>query len=1064
MNILSSVYRDASYRSYWDTNPRFCVAAVASPVEDAEKVSQVLQQVSPRMVVVCTDKIDSNTARERASSSTTSRLLKSNWCFSQQRSFFSCIVLVCFVDRLDANVATSKVSEELLLSLGPSLDTMRCRVVFAPVFESITNSNEERRNSIETSLRTLLGSRFAGSALQTIENGVWRGIATLQSLIFDNAIAYHKGEVRRLNERKEMINDDNDQQLLPGLHFKTGWHYLVLHDFSSARQQMLLGLRKIKTLFPLFPSFEARLCGSVFLWHFLFCISLREGHLSSSSEGFREIRCFVDWIGTAYGGSVKDECQTIVLVLTKAMEAEWLEYLARKTENLEARECCDYLVAAAQALQDCDAFLPSRKEVVDIEAPPHIGEEEILGNHASALWKSFDKSALRGRITRLLAEAKTMCSSRETEVEYVAFLASDKLIQGALDTEAIDRMLMKSSSIIISRLAEMAWGNASSWSALCPRLTAALLLHGCVDALGSVGQERYHLRMHELEGCLDSDVILEYPKGRLQSPFTAVSYFDEASAKVVGDSARVVVMLYSTSVEHIDVDLRKLTLCSTTVAGATETQLPFSPPRCFKLCATSPQELVVNVPLSHSGEFVCSSLVADVHVGGICVATRWLFAAGFSSVAKRVSTGTYAARSSKISRQVLQVANPATILSVECPSLLEAVEGECAQWDIVISCALVGVRSGYMTLPCEPKLFRVVCWSSANEPLPHTETNGQVRFALPDLAADESMRLLVSIACIRSAEFRFPIAFEYFTDRYGSVSCCRTLHISVDPPFNAEHSMIGESLWGDASAAISVPSRSSSYVQYDKSVLVKAADIVSSPLTTNWKDDCALYFFTKEATAKEFVCQLADTVTLSSRFRCTAKRGITILHANVIVGDEVDVLSFYCGEESLFLEEGECVTMMTRFQAKRSGRLNPGFIRVFFAPQHSTMRLYSDICIPNVYIEDFRVQVSTKYPMIAPYGLPLALDVWIYNAAGAPFIGELFLDPQTDDFVCAATTRRSLQIGPAEGIVTRYELTPLRAGELRLPRYHVRCDATSLLVASADESYVVHVLPCCPQG
>ncbi|TPP46673.1 Gryzun, putative trafficking through Golgi family protein [Leishmania donovani] len=1019
MNFLTGIYSDASYRFYWDTNPRFCVAAVASHVEDAEKVSQVLQQVSPRMTIVCTDKIVLDTSRKAASSSDASQLLRSDWCVKRQKSVFSCIVLVCFLDRLGVNVTAAKLSEELVLCLGASVESMRCDVVFAPVAESTADSNEELRDSIEKSLRSLLGSRLAGSVLQTIENGVWRGIAALQSLVFDSTVAYHKGEVRRLRDRKEMLNDDSDQRrALPGLHFKIGWHYLVLHNFSSARQQML-----------------------------------------SSSEVYQEIRCFVDWIGTAYGGSVKDECQTVVLVLTKVMEAEWLEYLARKTENLMARQCCDYLVASAQALQDCDAFFPSRKESIAIEAPSHIGEEELLGNHASALWKSFDKSALRGRIARLLAEAKAVSSSRETEVDYLAFLAGNELMDGVPDTEMIDRMLVKASSTIISRLAEMAWGSARSWSALSPRLTIALLLHGCVDALGHAEQERYYLRMHELEGCLHNDVVLEYPKGRLQSPFTAVAYFDEESAKVVGDSARVVVTLYSTSAACIDVDVRMLALSSGTVAGATETQVPFSPARCVKLSASCPQELAVDVPLSHSGEYVCSSLTADVHVGGICATTRWRFAVGPSSVAGRSAAGTRAVLSAKIYRQVLQVLNPPTTFRVECPSLLEAVEGECAECDIVISCALLGVRNGYMTLPHEPKLFRAVCWASANEPLPVTETGGQARYAVPDLAADESVRLLVSIACIRSAEFRLPIAFEYSTDRYGGVSCCRTLHISVDPPFNAEHSMIGGSLWGDAAAAMSVPSTSSSYAQYDKSVLVKAADIFSSPLVTNWKDDCALYFFTKETTAKEFVFQRGDTVTLSSTFRCTAKRGITVLHAEVVAGDDVDVLSFCCGEESSFLEEGECVTMVTRFQAKRLGRFNPGFIRIFFAPQRTAARLYSDVCIPTVYIEDFGVQVSAKYPLVTPYGSPLELDVSIYNAAGVPFIGELLLDPQTDDFVCAATTRRSLQIGPTEGSVTRYVLTPLRAGELKLPRFHVRCDATSRLVASADESYVVHVLP-----
>ncbi|AIN96070.1 hypothetical protein LPMP_100010 [Leishmania panamensis] len=1061
MNFLTTVYSDASYRFYCDVSPRFCVAVVASPVEDAETVSQMLQQASPRMIVVCTDKVATNTAIKSEPSCGARQLLRSNWCHKHQSSLFSCIVLVCFLDRLGADATAEKAAEELVLCLGAAVESIHCDIVFAPVLKAPADGKERLSDNIEKRLRSLLGSRFAGCALQTREDGMWRGTAALQHLVFESTVAYHKGEVHRLRDRKKRIKDDPEQQLLlPRLHFKIGWHYLVLHDFSSARVQMLSGLRKIKSLFPLFPSFQARLCGSVFLWHFLFCISMSGGHLSSSSEVYEEIRSFTAWVSLAYGGSVKDECQTVVFVLTKAMEAEWLEYLARKTENLAVRQRCDYLVAAAQALQDCDAFLPSRKEGSVVEAPLYIGEEELLYNHASALWKSFDKNAFRCRIARILEEAKTLVSSRETEVDYLTLLVGDQLIDGVPDVEVIDRILLKASGMIISRLAEMAWGAASSWSVQSPRLTAALLLHGCVDALGYADQERYHLRMRELEGRLKSDVVLEYPKERLQAPFTAIAYFDEEGAKVVGDSARVVVMLFSTSVMCINVDVCMLTLSYTSVAGTADTQLPFSPARSVTLCVASPQELIVDVPLSHSGELLCTSLAADVHVGGVRVATRWRFAVGSSSVGGMPATSTRVVFSAKISRQVLQVSNPPTIFRVKCPSLLQAVEGECAECDIIISCGSLGVRNGCMTLPHEPKLFRVVCWSSANEPLLVTETCGQVRFAVPDVASGESVHLLVSIACIRCAEFRLPVTFEYSADRYGGVSCCRTLQISVDPPFNAEHSMMGESLWGDAAAALSVPSTRLSYVQYDKSVLVKAADIFSSPLITNWKDDCALYFFTKEATAKEFVFQLGDTVTLCCTFRCTAKRGITFLHAEVTGGDDVDVLSCYCGEESSYLEEGECVTMVVRFQATRLGRLNPGFIRVFFAPQRTATRLYSDVCIPTVYIEDLGVQVAANYPLVTPYGLPLALDISIYNATGALFIGELSLDPQADNFLCAATTRKSLQIGPAERDVTRCMLTPLCAGELRLPRFHVRCGVTSRLVAIADESYVVHVLPC----
>ncbi|KAG5485591.1 hypothetical protein LSCM4_06547 [Leishmania orientalis] len=1064
MNLLSTIYSDASYRFYCDTCPRFCVAAVASLVEDAKKVSQVLQELSPLISFVCTDKIAMKRPKRLAAPSDAYQLLRSNWCFKHQKSVFSCIMLVCFLDRIDAETSAATVAEELVKRLGVSVELIHCRVVFVPVSQSAGKDKVALRSNIEKSLRSLLGSRLAGCALEMSESGVWSGDAALHCLVSESAVAFHKEETRRLCDRRDMIKDDADQQHLPRLHFKIGWHCLVLHDFKSARVQMLLGLRKIKSLFPLFPPFQARLCGSIFLRHFLFCFSVSGGHLKRSSEVYEEIRRFTDWVGLAYGGSVKEECRTVVLVLTKVMEGEWLEYLAHKTENLEVRECCDYLVAAAHALQDCDAFLPSRNEGGTVEAPPHIGGEELLGDHASVLWKSLDKSSLRGWINRLLAEAKTLGSSRETEVEYLAFLAGDKLMDGIPDAEAIEHILLKANRTIISRLAEVAWGAAGSWSVMSPQLTAALLLHGCADALGHADQERYRLRMHELEGRLDNGVVLEYPKGRLQAPFTAVAYFDEERTKVVGSSARVAVTFFSTSASCIKVDVNMLSFYSSSVAGTTETQLPFSPAQSVTLCAASPQEIVVEVPLTHSGEFVCTSLLADVHVGGVRIATRWRFPGRSSGAEGRRATGMRGSLSAKMSRQVLQVSNPPTIFRVECPSLLEAVEGECAECDIVISCSALGVRNGYMILPQEPRLFRAVCWSSANEPLVATESYGEVRFAVPDLAANESVHLLLSIACIRSAEFCLPIGFEYSTDRYGGINCCKTLHVSVDPPFNAEHLMIAGSLWDDAAAAMSVPSTSSSYMQHDKSVLVRAADIFSSPLITNWKDDCALYFFTKEATAKEFVFHLDDIVTLSCTFRCTAKRGITVLHADVVVSDDIDVLSCCGGDGGSFLEEGECVTMMTRFQAKRLGRLNPGFIRVYFASRCSATRLYSDVCIPTVHIEELGVQVSANYPLVAPYGLPLALDVCIYNATGAPFIGELLLDSQADDFVCTATTRKSLQIGPAERNVTRCMLTPLRSGELRLPRFHVRCSATSRLVASADERHVVHVLPCSPQG
>ncbi|KAG5488342.1 uncharacterized protein JKF63_07937 [Porcisia hertigi] len=1065
MNFLTSAYSDTSYRFYCDASPRFCVAVVAPIAEGAERVSRFLQQVSPRISVVCLEKVPVDTSTEVQPPKSSLRLLRSNWCFQHQKSVFSCIVLVCHLDRCGADSSAEKLAEELVLSLGGSLEAIQCDIVLAAFSESTVDGKEELRVSIEKCLKSLLGSRLAGSVLQTIENGVWRGIAALQRLVFEASVAYHEREVRRLRERKERIHDNAaaaQQLLLPQLHFSTGWHYLVLHDFSNARLQMLSGLHKMKSLYPLFPPFQARLCGSVFLWHFLFCVSVGGGRFTSSSEVYGEIRRFTDWIGLAYGDSVQDECQMVVSILTKVMEAEWLEYLARRTENLEARQCCDYLVSAAQALQDCVALFPSSVEDCAVEAPSHIGEEELLGNHAAALWKCFDRNAVRGWIKRLLTEARTLGSSREIEVDYLAFLISDDLIDGVPDTESMECMLSKASTAIISHLAEMAWGAASSWSLLSPRLTAALLLHGCVDPLGYNDQGRYHLRLRELKGRLQN-IVLEYPKERLQAPFTAVAYFDEGGVKIVGGSAKVVIMLFSTSAVCINVDARMLTLSSALTAANGDIRLPFSSSRRVTLCAGSPQELVVDVPLSHSGELVCHSLEADVHIGGVSVATRWHFALGNRSNQGRPPSAARAAVCSKISQQILQVTNPPTVFRVESPSLLQVVEGECAECDIVISCASLGVQSGFMTLPYEPKLFRAVCWSTTNQPLPVTESDGQVRFALPDLTADSCMHLLVSFACIRSAEFRLPLLFEYSTDRYGVISSSRTLHISVDPPFNVEHTMTSGTLWNGAAAVRSMLSTNSSYVQYDKSMLVKAADIFSSPLVTNWKDDCALYFFTRETTAKEFVFKFGDTVTLSCTFRCTARQGITILHANVVAGDDVDVLSCCSGEEGSFLEEGECVTMVTRFQAKRLGRLNPGFIRILFAPRSTATRLYSDVCIPSVHIKDFKVQVSASYPQVTQYGLPLVLEVSVYNAAGEPFVGNLSLeDPPCDDFVCSATTRKSLQIGPSEGHVTRYVITPLRVGNLRLPRFYLWCEATSCLVASTDENCVVHVLPCAP--
>lgn len=1061
MNFLNGIYSDDGYRFYTDPSPRFCVAAVAPVVEDAEKLAQVLQQVTPRLSVICADKVPATPEKRAAPSSDAFRLLRSDWCAERQKSVFCCVVLTCSLDHVGAAVTAAKIAEDLVSRVGTRVDLLRCDVVFAPTASSRAEGLEELTSGIEKALRSLLGTRLAGLALQTDVNGVWRGVAALQRLVLDSAVTHHKDEVQHLREGKDSIADDADQQrLLPRLFFEIGWHYLVLHDFSNARRQMLSGLRKLKSLFPLFPSFQARLCGSVFLWHFLFCVSVGGGHLTNGSEVYKEIRRFMDWIGLAYGGSVRDECQTVVSVLTKVLEAEWLEYLARKTENLEARECCDYLVAAAQALQDCVAFLPARNEGGSVRSPSHVGEEELLGDHASAVWQCFDKNSVRGRISRLLAEPKTLCSSRGTEVDFLAFLAGDDMIDGVPDTEAIDRIVASASGPIISRIAEVAWGAASSWSVLSPRLTAALLLHGCVDPLQSAEQSRYRARLSDLAGAFRNDVVLEYPTGALQAPFTAIAHFGAARVGLVGESATVMITLFTSSSDPIQVDVDALTVTIHAVPGATDTVVPIHPPLRVAVSGTKPEELSLAIPLSGSGTVACSGLSTHVRVGNASVAVHWRFAAvagqGAGAAAQRSARGAFSALTACAT---LAVANPPTIFQVQCAAVLQAVEGECVECAVVVACASLGVRNGCMSIPHEPKLFSVVCGSSANEPLPFTEGDGQMRFALPDVAADASIRVVVSVACIRSAEFRLPVVVQYDTEQYGRLACTKTLHVSVDPPFNVEHTLLGGNQWSDTAGPLSVPSTNVSYTQYDKSVLVKAADITSSPLITNWKDDCALYFFAKETTARAFVFRLGDTVTLSCTFRCTAKQGVSIVLADVHAGDAVDLLSCDCGVAETFLEEGECATMVTRFRATRLGPLTPGFIRVFFAPQRRTMRLYSDVCMPPIHVEDAGVQVCASFPMLAPCGVPFALNVAVDNAAAAPFLGELVLDLVADDFACVATTRRTLQIGPMARDIARYVLTPLRVGEVRLPRFQVRCGATSRVVASGEDSHVVHVLP-----
>ncbi|KPA75853.1 hypothetical protein ABB37_08047 [Leptomonas pyrrhocoris] len=1060
MNFLSSVYNDQSYRTYLDTGPRFCVVAVSESMEVAEKIAQVIMQVSPRVNIVCTDKVVKTVNETKFPHADTFRLLRSNWCVKHQTSVFSCALLICFVDRLESGADAFKIAKDLVSRLGTPTETLRHFVIFVPYSDYAGNPRSALCDEIEKHLRGLVGNRFVGTALQTDQDSVWRGIAALQKMGADACVAYHTDEVQRLRGRKNAASLDPEQErLVPRLHFKLGWHYLVLHDFSNARRQMLSGLRKLKSMFPMFPSFQFRMCGSIFLYHFLSCVSSCGGHMSSSSEVFQEVRRYVDWIGSAYGGSVCDECQTVTSVLTKLLEAEWLEFLARKTENLDTRSCCDYLMAAAQALQECMAFLPSRHDGDTVCAPSHIGEEELLDEHAADLWKCCDKVAVRKRIVRLLGEAKSQTSCRETEVNYLNFLASNDVLDEAPDMHLVDEIVTKASCPIISRLAEVACGALNMWKSISPPLTAALLLNGCVDPVNYVEQEKFQHRLHELEGCLGSDTVLQYPKGQLLAPFTAIAYFDEEREKVVGERARVVVVLFSTSTRVVEIDMHTLTFSSSSVKGSPETHLPLTPARRVKLSAATPQRILVEVPLAHAGRFSCSSVTADVRIAGFTVTVRWHFDAAHSMTAHPISSKTRDAILPQRSRTVLEVANPSTVFRIECPSLIQAVEGECAECEIRVSCAVLEVTGAFMTIPHEPKLFRVVCWNGSNETLLATNEDGEIHFALPDLSPNSSVRLIMSVGCIRSSEFRLPVSFRCLTERYGELRCSKSLHISVYPPFNVEHAFIGSNLWGDGEAALQLPSVSPSYVQYDNSMLVKASDIFRSPLITNWKDDCALYFFTKVATAEQFVFTAQDTITLSCTFRCTASKGLTIVKADVIGGEDVELLSCCGCDQNSFLEEGECATVVTRFRARRLGRLTPGFIRVFFSPQHSSARLYSDVYIPAVQIEDSGIKISVHYPLVTSRGSALRLEVTVYNNTSSPFLGELLLNTQQDDFACTAAARQTLQIGPEGRSVSRYLLSPLRVGELMVPAIKVRSAATSRTVANGEGGYVVHVLP-----
>lgn len=1060
MNFLSSVYSDDTYRKYLDTSPNFCVAVVAASVENADKVSQVLRQVSSRFTVVCADKIVKARAKNSFSQANTFRLLRSNWCLKHQSCVFSCAVLVCFVDSLASDTNTLQIAKDLVSRLGTSAESLRHNVIFAPYSDYTANPQKELCDDVEKHLRNILGNRFAGTALQTDQDSVWRGIAALQRLVVDSCVAYHKNEVHRIRDKKSDASLDAElERTLPRLHFKLGWHYLVLHDFANARRQMLSGLRKVKSMFPLFPSFQSRLCGSIFLWHFLSCVSLCGGHLNSSSEVYREVRRYCDWIGAAYGGSVRDECQTITAVLTKLLEAEWLEYLARKTENLDTRSCCDYLVAAAHALQECMAFLPTRHEGDIVCAPQHIGEEEILEEHAACLWKCCDKTAVRTRIVRLLGEAKSQVSCRSTEVNYLAFLSGNDLLDEASDMSLVDKILTKASCPIISRLAEVACGALNTWKSLSPTLTTALLLNGCVDPVNYVEQEKFQRKLHELGGCEKDDTILQYPRGQLLAPFTAIAYFSEDREKVVGESAKVVVMLFTTSTKEVEVEVRTLTFSTSGAKESPDTHLPVTPALHLVLSTAAPQKMFVEVPLAHAGKLKCSSVLANVRIEGFSVAVRWHFAAVHSLTAHPMSGRTREAIFPQKSRTVLDVLNPASAFKVECPSLLQAVEGECAECEIQISCTALGVTAGCMTIPLEPKLFRAVCWSHSNELLSSTSEDGEVRFMLPALSSEATLRLVMSIGCIRSAEFRLPICFCCTTERYGELRCTKSLHIMVDPPFDVEHVFIGSHLWGDKGAALQFPSVSSSYMQCDNSVLVKASDVFRSPLITNWKDDCALYFVTKDTSADEFIFTAQDTITLSCTLRCTAKKGLSILKADIIGGDDIDLLACCGGDLHSFLEEGECATVVARFRARRVGRITPGFIRVLFSPQHSSSRLYSDVCIPAIQIDDPGIKVSVHYPLVACRGSAFAMEATVSNSTTTPFLGELLLNVEQDDFACTAAARRTIQIGPEGESCTRYSLSPLRVGELVLPTIHIRSTATSRTVTNSDGGYVVFVLP-----
>ena len=103
--------------------------------------------------------------------------------------------------------------------------------------------------------------------------------------------------------------------------------------------------------------------------------------------------------------------------------------------------------------------------------------------------------------------------------------------------------------------------------------------------------------------------------------------------------------------------------------------------------------------------------------------------------------------------------------------------------------------------------------------------------------------------------------------------------------------------------------------------------------------------------------------------------------------------------------------------------------------------------------------MAVRYPLITSRGAAFPLEVTVYNSATAPFLGELLLNAQQDDFACVAAARRTLQIGPEGQSTTRYSLFPLRVGELVVPAVQVRSAATSHAVAHSGEGYIIHVLP-----